>query len=161
MRRDVVQAGGGDRLPEASTEAAVALLPGFGVLLSAREDKRLRIVRHRDEVLTYRRDDERWDQQSGQNGMPRLLSVRSWRAKQTSLTPCSQVEMSRRAWQGSARQSHSLRLAQVWCLTRRVCTVPNDGAVKVGNTAGWWDTCSGTPLPPTSPARTTWWASRL
>ena len=40
-------------------------------------------------------------------------------------------------------------------------TGPNDVAVSVANTHGWVLTVSGTPLPPTRPARTSWRASRL
>jgi hypothetical protein len=36
---------------------------------------------------------------------------------------------------------------------------PKEGAVRVRNTAGWVATVSGTPLPPVSPARMSWWVS--
>ena len=60
------------------------------------------------------------------------------------------------AWQGRGRQSQARRLAQVCLLTTRVWTGPNPGAVKVANTVGWWRDLSGTPLPPTRPARMSW-----
>jgi hypothetical protein len=44
---------------------------------------------------------------------------------------------------------------------RRECTGPKDGAVKVANTHGCPATVSGMPLPPVSPARTSWRASCL
>ena len=44
---------------------------------------------------------------------------------------------------------------------RRAWTGPNEGAVKVANTHGWVAIVSGMPLPPVSPARTSWRASRL
>ena len=38
----------------------------------------------------------------------------------------------------------------------REWTGPKEGAVRVANTTGWPVTVSGTPLPPTSPARMSW-----
>ena len=50
--------------------------------------------------------------------------------------------------------------AQVWARTGREWTGPKDGAVKVANTTGCPATVSGMPLPPASPARMRWKASR-
>ena len=44
---------------------------------------------------------------------------------------------------------------------RRECTGPKDGAVRVANTQGCVVMVPGMPLPPASPARTSWRASRL
>src|SRR5262249_36827096 len=61
-----------------------------------------------------------------------------------------------RAWRRSGRQSQGRRSVQVCRRATRVWTGPNDGAVRVGKTAGWWATVSGTPLPPTRSERTIW-----
>ena len=45
---------------------------------------------------------------------------------------------------------------QVCWRTGREWTGPNDGAVKVTNTAGWAATAGVMPLPPISPARMMW-----
>ena len=43
--------------------------------------------------------------------------------------------------------------------TTRVWTGPNEGAVRVANTAGCPATVVGTPLPPTRPALISWYVS--
>ena len=67
---------------------------------------------------------------------------------------------SRRAWHGWGRQVQRVLSAQVCRSTGRAWTGPKEGAVKVANTAGWVATSSGMPLPPISPARMSWNASR-
>jgi len=56
-------------------------------------------------------------------------------------TPCGQGRLFRRERQVSTRSPR----------TRRAWTGPNDGAVRVTNTHGWWTTLAGTPLAAAQP----------
>lgn len=79
--------------------------------------------------------------------MPICRSPSVCLARQASLRPCGQTGKSRRGRHQRAVPERSE--PPVW-------TSPNEGAVKVANTAGCDATDSGTPLPPRSPAAIRW-----
>ena len=76
------------------------------------------------------------------------------------MRPCGQVSASRRAWQGCGWHRQVALSVQVCWRMGRVWTGPKEGAVKVANTAGWVATAGEMPLPPISPERMSWKASR-